>query len=90
MNNPVIKFFLLRIGMFIAAFLIIWAVLPNDPILAALFGTLISFAVSVIVLRKQRDAMSTHIYNAAQTKRDGLGKPGAPDAENELLDGKSE
>ncbi|MEN9714809.1 MAG: hypothetical protein RJA35_276 [Actinomycetota bacterium] len=89
MKNPVTQYFLFRLGLFAVVFVVFWA-LVKDPILAACFAAVASFAISILVLRKQRDAMSTHLYERGQQKRDGLNKPGTKDVENDLLDGKSE
>jgi len=88
-KNPIIVFFLIRIGLFVLTLSIVSAFV-QDWLLAAMFAAIISFAVSVLALRKQRDAMSTYIYNRSQARRDGLTKPGTKDVENDLLDGKGE
>lgn len=90
MNNPVLKFFVYRVALFALVFALVWALMPSQPMLAALFAAMISFSLSLIFLRKQRDAMSAHLYEASQRKRDGLAKPGTQDVENDLLDGKSQ
>ena len=85
MNNPVLNYFLLRLGIFIAV-LSVLLLTPMDRILAALFAAVISFALSIIFLRKQRDRVSEFVYNRANKKI----KDEAANAEDELLDGKSE
>jgi membrane protein implicated in regulation of membrane protease activity len=87
MKNPVFLYFLIRLGLF-AVVLAIMLGLIQDWMLAAVFAAVISFALSIIFLRKQRDAMSTHLYQRSQQRRDGLTKPGTKDVENDLLDGK--
>jgi membrane protein implicated in regulation of membrane protease activity len=89
MNNPVLKFFLLRMGLFVVT-LGVLSIFVHDVLLAALFAAVISFALSVVLLRRQRDELSTHVYNRINSKRDGLNKPGTEDTENDLLDGKGE
>jgi len=79
----------MRIGIFVLTLSILLVIVP-DWMLAAILAAMISFAISIIFLRKQRDAMSAHIYFRSQQRRDGLNKPGAKDDENDLLDGKGE
>jgi len=89
MKNPVAKYFVLRIGLF-ALTLAIIMIFVKDWLLAAVFAAIISFSLSLIFLRKQRDAMSIHLHERSLAKRDGMTKPGTKDVENDLLDGKSE
>ena len=86
MNNPIVNYFLMRIGIFIAV-LSILLLTQMDWILAALFAAVISFALSIIFLRKQRDKFSEYIYNQSQ-KRRAAGAKKTDDVENQLLDGK--
>ena len=89
MKNPVLAYFLLRIALFAGALFILLLIFPADQwILAAIFAAVISFALSILLLRKQRDAMSTHIYERSQRRRDGMTPAGTRDVENDLLDGK--
>lgn len=85
MNNPVLNYFLLRLGIFIAV-LSVLLLTPIDRILAALFAAVISFALSVIFLRKQRDRVSEFVYNRTSKKI----KDESASAEDELLDGKTD
>lgn len=85
MNNPVLNYFLLRLGIFIAV-LSVLLLTPMDRILAALFAAVISFALSVIFLRKQRDRVSEFVYNRTSKKI----KDETASAEDELLDGKTD
>jgi hypothetical protein len=57
-----------------------------DPILAALFAAVIGFAVSLIVLNRQRDKVSEMVYKRMQRKGDLGSTEGEVDVENELLD----
>jgi membrane protein implicated in regulation of membrane protease activity len=88
MKNPVVKYFLLRLGLFALVLAILLAIV-KDPLQAAVFAAVISFALSVIFLRKARDGMSTHLYERSQAKKSGK-LDAANDVENDLLDGKSE
>jgi len=87
MKNPIVVYFLARIGIFVVTLAILVGIFPGqDWFFAALFAAAISFALSVLLLRKQRDAFSTYIYEQSQRRRDGLTKPGTKDVENETLD----
>ncbi|MDE2409939.1 MAG: DUF4229 domain-containing protein [Actinomycetales bacterium] len=89
MKNPVLAYFLLRIALFVVALAILLMLFPADQwILAAIFAAVISFALSVLLLRKQRDAMSTYIYERGQRRRSGANAAKTKDVENDLLDGK--
>lgn len=89
MKNPVLAYFLLRIALFAVALAILLMLFPADQwILAAIFAAVISFALSVLLLRKQRDAMSTYIYERGQRRRSGASGAESKDVENDLLDGK--
>ena len=89
MKNPVLAYFLLRIALFVVALAILLMLFPADQwILAAIFAAVISFALSVLLLRKQRDAMSTYIYERGQLRRSGANAAETKDVENDLLDGK--
>ena len=89
MKNPIVVYFLARIGIFAVTLAILVGIFPGeDWLLAAIFAAFISFALSVLLLRKQRDAFSTYIYQQSQKRRDGLTKPGTKDVENDILDGK--
>jgi hypothetical protein len=89
MKNPIVVYFLARIGIFVVTLAILIGIFPGqDWFFAALFAAVISFALSVILLRKQRDAFSSYIYERSQRRRDGMTKPGTKDVENDALDGK--
>lgn len=86
MNNPILNYFLARIGIFVGV-LVILLLTPMDRILAALFAAVISFALSIILLRKQRDRVSEFVYK--RTQRKGKNDPAA-NGEDGLLDGKTD
>lgn len=78
MTKAWLTYFLLRVGIFIAA-LLLFTWLGIEPILAALFAAVIGLAVSLLLLGKQRDQISTAIYERNKTKN-------GEDAEDGLLD----
>lgn len=87
MNNPVINYFLLRIGIFVAV-LSILLLTQMDWMLAAIFAAVISFSLSIIFLRKQRDKVSEYVYKRSQRR---VAKANSSDdVENELLDREGE
>ncbi|MEN9989435.1 MAG: hypothetical protein RL508_414 [Actinomycetota bacterium] len=85
MNNPVINYFLLRIGIFVAV-LSILLVTQMDWMLAAIFAAVISFSLSIIFLRKQRDKVSEYVHNRSQARIAKAKSQPEGDVENELLD----
>lgn len=71
MKNPWLLYTLIRLGMFFGLFFLLFA-LSFDPFFAALVAAGISFAVSLLVLDRQRDAMSQEV--SKKLARDGDGK----------------
>ena len=63
MKNPLLVYTLARLGIF-AAFLTVLLLLRFTPIPAVVIATMLSFSVSLIFLRKLREASSARIYNA--------------------------
>jgi membrane protein implicated in regulation of membrane protease activity len=63
MKNPLIAYSLARLGVF-AAVLALFLLLQFPWLWATLFSAMLSFAFSLIFLRKQREASSEMIYNA--------------------------
>jgi uncharacterized membrane protein YphA (DoxX/SURF4 family) len=85
MNNSIVNYFLARIGIFVAVFCIL-LLIGIEPILAALFAAVISLAISLIFLQKQRDRVSEAIYARANRAKAQAGADGETDVENDLLD----
>jgi predicted cation transporter len=85
MKNPLINYFLARLGLFILVFCLL-LLTGLESILSALFAAMISLAISLIFLQKQRDKVSTMIYNRVnRAKATGNAEPEG-DVENEKLD----
>jgi hypothetical protein len=63
MKNPLIAYSLARLGVF-AAILALFLILQFPWLWATLFAAMLSFAFSLIFLRKQREASSAIIYDA--------------------------
>lgn len=89
MNNPIVNYFLARIGIFIAVFCIL-LLLQIDGILAALFSAVISLAISLIFLQKQRDRVSQAIYARVAKAKAAAGAEQEGDVENQILDNAGE
>lgn len=63
MKNPLLTYTLARLGVF-AATLTVLLLVGIPPIIAVVFATMLSFAFSLIFLRRSREASSAKIYDA--------------------------
>ena len=71
MKNPWLLYTLIRLGMFFGLFFIL-LLLDFNPYFSAIIAAAISFALSLLVLDRQRDAMSEQV--AKKLSRDAQGK----------------
>lgn len=71
MKNPWLLYTLIRLGMFFGLFFIL-LLLDFNPYFSAIIAAAISFALSLLVLDRQRDAMSEQV--AKKLSRDTQGK----------------
>jgi hypothetical protein len=71
MKNPWLMYTLIRLGMFFGLFFIL-LLLDFNPYFSAIIAAAISFALSLLVLDRQRDAMSEQV--AKKLSRDSQGK----------------
>ncbi len=71
MKNPWLAYTLIRLGMFFGLFFIL-LLLQFNPYFAAIIAAGISFAISLLILDRQRDAMSEQV--AKKLARDTMGK----------------
>jgi hypothetical protein len=69
MNNPWVKYLVLRIGTF-AAFLTIMLLLQFDPFFASATAAVLALAISLIFFGNQRTSVSRSIYEARNKKND--------------------
>ena len=69
MKNPWILYISIRVGIF-AAILAIMLAFGFDPYFAALIAAVVSLAISLLFLGKQRAAVSEAIYKFSKTKTD--------------------
>ena len=71
MKNPWLSYTLIRLGMFFGLFFVL-LLLDFNPYFSAIIAAAISFALSLLVLDRQRDAMSEQV--AKKLSRDSQGK----------------
>jgi hypothetical protein len=70
-KNPWLLYTLIRLGMFFGLFFVL-LLLDFNPYFSAIIAAAISFALSLLALDRQRDAMSEQI--AKKVSRDAQGK----------------
>jgi hypothetical protein len=63
MKNPLIVYAVARVGIFVGI-LTILLLIGIDPILATVFSTMIAFSISLIFLRRPREASSARIHES--------------------------
>ena len=78
MKNPWIFYTLTRLGLFFGIFIVL-ALLNFNPYFSAIIAAVVSFAISLVFLDKQRRAMSENLHKTSSKDADS-------DYENELLD----
>ena len=71
MKNPWLLYTLIRLGMFFGLFFVL-LLLDFNPYFSAIIAAAISFALSLLVLDRQRDALSEQV--AKRLSRDAQGK----------------
>ncbi len=71
MKNPWLLYTLIRLGMFFGLFFVL-LLLDFNPYFSAIIAAAISFALSLLVLDRQRDAMSEQV--AKKLSRNSQGK----------------
>ena len=69
MNNPWVRYLVLRIGTF-AVFLTVMLLLQFDPFFASATAAVLALAISLIFFGNQRNAVSRAIYDARNKKND--------------------
>lgn len=68
MKNPLLKFALIRIGLFIGATVVVYLI-TQDAIFSAMIGAVVGLAISLLFFNKHRNALSESIYNAINNKK---------------------
>ena len=66
--NPMVKFTLGRVGLFVLISLLLWPV-PIDLLLKLMIAIIGSFALQFVVLRKWRDEMIGQVDQVANRRR---------------------
>lgn len=89
MGNPWLRYSLLRLGLFFALFLL-FRLISFDWLFSALVAALLSFAISLLFLDRERDRLSEVIHNRFSRNKAGTYEDAESDLENEILDSKSE
>lgn len=85
MKNPWISYTLLRLGMFFGIFFA-FLLLNFNPYFAAIIAAVVSFSLSLLLLDKQRNALSESVVKKLSRDQSGTYKDEESDLENELLD----
>lgn len=68
MKNPMLKFALIRLGLF-AGILVIMLLLKFDPYFSAIVAAVLGLAISLIFFNKHRGQLSESIYNAINARK---------------------
>jgi O-antigen/teichoic acid export membrane protein len=68
MKNPLLKFALIRLGLFIGGTLLAYLI-TQDAIFSAFVGAAVGLAISLLFFNKHRSALSESIYNAINNKK---------------------
>jgi len=89
-KNPVLKFVLLRLGIFAVAFGVLYA-LSQEPYFSAMVATAIALAISLLFFNKQRGEVSASVdrwtkrKNSADTEaEDAAAEDSATDEDSAL------
>jgi hypothetical protein len=86
-ENPWLRYSLLRLGLFFALFLL-FRLMSFDWLFSALVAALVSFALSLLFLDRERDRLSEVIHNRFSRNKEGTYSDEESDLENEILDSK--
>lgn len=85
MKNPWIRYTLIRLALFFGIFLI-FALLDFNIYFAAIIAAAISFAISLLVLDRERNSLSEQIHEKLARADDGSYADPEGDLENQILD----
>jgi hypothetical protein len=84
-KNPWIRYTLIRLTLFFGIFLI-FALLDFNIYFAAIIAAAISFAISLLVLDRERSSLSEQIHQKLARDETGSYSDPESDLENEILD----
>ena len=85
MKNPWISYTLLRLGMFFGIFFA-FLLLNFNPYFAAIIAAVVSFSLSLLLLDRQRNALSESVAKKLSRDQSGTYLDAESDLENQLLD----
>ena len=85
MKNPWIRYTLIRLALFFGIFLL-FALLDFNPYFAAIIAAAISFAISLLVLDRERSSLSEQIHQKLARDETGSYSDPESDLENDILD----
>jgi mannitol-specific phosphotransferase system IIBC component len=88
-NNPWFSYTLIRLGLF-AAFFWGFAALGFNTYLAAIIAAGVSFAISLLFLDRQRNAMSQAVSKKLTRNKAGTYDDAESDLENQIVDSETE
>jgi hypothetical protein len=87
MKNPWVIYVLARLGLF-ALILAVFLLLGFEGIYSAIIAGVMALALSLLLLQKQRDALSRDIYKKFQRDDNSAIPDSDADVENAILDSK--
>ena len=85
MKNPWLGYTLIRLGMFFGIFAV-FMLLNFGPVFSTVFAAAIAFALSLMFLDKQRDALSASVAKKLSRDESGSYQDDEGDLENDALD----
>ena len=85
MKNPWLSYVLIRLGLFFGVFFAL-LVLQFNPFFAAIIAAAISFAIALLFLDRQRDAMSAAVAKKLSRDSSGRYRDELSDEEDKILD----
>lgn len=85
MKNPWLSYVLMRLGLFFGVFFVL-LLLQFNPFFAAIIAAAVSFAIALVFLDRQRDAMSEAVSRKLARDSSGRYQDDLSSEEDRLLD----
>lgn len=85
MKNPWLSYTLIRLGLFFGIFFT-FLLLNFNPYFAAIIAAVVSFSLSLLLLDRQRNALSESVAKKLSRDQSGTYPDAESDLENQLLD----
>lgn len=85
MKNPWLSYTLIRLGLFFGIFFA-FLLLNFNPYFAAIIAAVVSFSLSLLLLDRQRNALSESVAKKLSRDQSGTYPDAESDLENQLLD----